>query len=131
METLPCDFWEGMETLPSEIREAMEVLDKGLRARAREAEQRSRTQRCGIRLPSAEEARSEGPDEADRIQEIAEKEASEMIQRYYDKLKEEETDSDEDSSDDEDSSEYDEDRCRRDWNQALPPNSLGNNKNRH
>ncbi|XP_037456344.1 uncharacterized protein LOC119327272 [Triticum dicoccoides] len=116
-----------METLPYEIREATEVLDKGLRARAREAEQQSRTQRCGTRLPSAEEARSEGPDDADRIQEIAEKQAMEMIQWYYDKLKEKEPDSYQDSSDyevssssdDEDSCESDEDRCRRDWNRLY------------
>ena len=65
METLPCDFREGMETLPCEIRQAMEVLNK---------------------------------DKADRIQEIAEKQAIEMIQWYYDKLKEKEPDSYEDSS---------------------------------
>ncbi|XP_044381649.1 uncharacterized protein [Triticum aestivum] len=88
METLPCDFREGMETLPCEIRQAMEVLNK---------------------------------DKADRIQEIAEKQAIEMIQWYYDKLKEKEPDSYEDSSssDDEDSCESDEDRCRRDWNRLY------------
>ncbi|KAF6993941.1 hypothetical protein CFC21_010757 [Triticum aestivum] len=94
METLPCDFREGMETLPCEIREAIEVLDK---------------------------------DKAERIQEIAEKQAIEMIQWYYDKLKEKEPDSyqdssdyeDSSSSDDEDSCEFDEDRCRRDWNRLY------------